>query len=467
MAERALVVPPHSEEAERSVLGSLLLDGQSLVKIGDFLKSDDFYFDRYKLIYEACLDLFNGHIPIDLLTLGNKLSESGKLEKIGGSVLLAELANDVPSASHIFDYANIVKSKSTLRRLIHAGDYIKGLGFKEGEDLTELLGDAEKQLFGVTQTFVKDHFVHVRDILESRYEDFAELHEAEDKDAMRGVPSGYKALDNILSGMKPSDLIILAARPAMGKTSFALSIALNAALKFKKTVGIFSLEMSKEQLVDRMFCSMLMVDSWKLHKGRLDDADFARIGGVMDDLSKANIFIDDSLGGSLTELRSKVRRLKMENGLDMIVIDYLQLMTSGTYSGNRVQEISDISRALKALGREMHVPVLALSQLSRAVESRPDKQPQLSDLRESGAIEQDADVVMMLYREDYYDPDTDRQGITDVLIRKHRNGPIGKVELMFKKEQMRFFDIEKARGFGGQVSSAVHDDVLQPVAVNF
>jgi len=259
------------------------------------------------------------------------------------------------------------------------------------------------------------------------------------------VPTGYQALDLKLSGFQPSDLIIIAARPSMGKTSLALNIAQNAAIKNGKTVGIFSLEMSKEQLVDRLFASMLGVDSWKLQKGRLEDRDFQNMGPIMDDLAKANIFIDDSMGSSIAELRAKARRLQMENGLDMIIVDFLQLMSTGNqgYVGNRVQEISEISRSLKMLGRELKIPIVALSQLSRAVENRPGNIPQLSDLRESGSIEQDADVVLMMYREDYYEEDSDRPGITDVYIRKHRNGPTGRVELLFKKEQMRFFDIEK------------------------
>lgn len=470
MSTESLNVPPHSEEAERSVLGSILLDSNSLTKVADFLKGDDFYFDIHKMVFEACITLFNEHKPIDLLTLTNYLEEKKMLDKVGGSVFLAELADEVPSASHMYEYASIMKSKSTLRRLVTVGDYIKGLGYKEGDKIDELLGQAEQKLFGVTQTYVKNKFVHVKEVLESRYEEFAELHEAEDKDALRGVPTGYRTLDNLLSGLKPADLIVVAARPSMGKTSFALSVGLNAALRYNKSVGIFSLEMSKEQLVDRMFCSMLMVDSWKLQKGKLDDEDFSRIGGVMDQLSKANVYIDDAVAGSLTELRSKARRLKMEHGVDILFIDYLQLMSSSSTSysnySNRVQEISEISRSLKSLGRELHIPIVALSQLSRAVEARPDKHPQLSDLRESGAIEQDADVVLMLYREDYYDLDTDRQGITDILIRKNRNGPIGRVELMFKKEQMRFYDIEKVRGLESQMA-AVGDEVLKPVAVNF
>ncbi|MGE3278617.1 MAG: replicative DNA helicase [Candidatus Altimarinota bacterium] len=438
-----LQLPPNSEQAERAVLGSVIIDSKSLVKIADLLKAEDFYYDKHAKIYEVYIDLFNSHSPIDLMTINAKLSDGKLLEKIGGISFVAALAEDVPTASHIYEYAMIVKTKSTLRKLITVGDEIKGLGYQEDEKVDELLDKAEQALFNVTQTLIVNTFAHVKDILSQRYEEFAMLHEEKDPDKVTGVKTGFRDLDNIMNGFKPSEMIVIAGRPAMGKTAFALSIAQNAALKFKKTVAVFSLEMSKEQLVDRMFASLLMVDSWKLKKGLLDDDDFARIGTVMDELSKANIYIDDSLGNSITELRSKVRRLKMEKGLDLIIIDYLQLMSLGGMQSNRVQEISEISRNLKQIAREMHVPVIALSQLSRAVESRPDKRPQLADLRESGAIEQDADAVLMLYREDYYDPDTDRKGLSDVLIRKHRNGPVGRVELIFKADQTRFYDIDR------------------------
>jgi len=286
--------------------------------------------------------------------------------------------------------------------------------------------------------------------LNKTYEKISDLHDPDTKEKYRGIPTGFKSLDNLLSGLQPSDLIIIAARPSMGKTALALNMAQNVA-KRGKTVGIISLEMSKEQLVERMFCSLLSVDSWKMRTGRLSDEDFSKIGGVMDELNSTKIYIDDSVGNSIAELKAKARRLKMENGLDVLMIDYLQLMSAGKLSysaqSNRVQEISEISRSLKALARDLSIPIIALSQLSRAVEARPSKIPQLSDLRESGAIEQDADVVLMIYREDYYEEDTDRKGITDIFIRKHRNGPIGHVELAFKKEQMKFLDIEKTRKF--------------------
>lgn len=459
-----LKIPPNSEQAERAVLGSILIDNKSIVKVADFLKDEDFYHDKHAIIYKTCIELFNEHSPIDLTTINARLSDKKLLEKLGGISFVASLAEDVPTASHIFQYGQIVKGKSTLRKLIITGDEIKGYGYQEDKKVDELLDKAEQSLFNITQTFIRNTFVHVKDILSQRYEEFAELHESKDPDMIKGVKSGYRDLDALMNGFKASELIIIAGRPAMGKTALALSMAQNMALKFNKKVAIFSLEMSKEQLVDRMFASLLMVDSWKLKKGLLDDEDFARIGTVMDELSKADIYIDDSLGNSMTELRSKVRRLKMEKGLDIVIVDYLQLMSLGGYTNNRVQEISEISRNLKQLARELHIPIIALSQLSRAVEARPDKRPQLSDLRESGAIEQDADAVLMLYREEYYDPDTDRKGLADLLIRKHRNGPTGRVELIFKAEQTRFYDIDRVhQGMGTKYQMPQNAPVEAPI----
>lgn len=435
-------IPPHSEEAEQSVLGSILLDKDAILKVSDVLKTEDFYFDKHGRIFAAMMELSQKRQPIDLITLSNLLEDQGVLEEVGGGPYLAEITNIVPTSSHVVEYAFIVKNKSTLRKLLRCGQEVTALGYEENTPIDELLEKAEKSLFTVTQTFIKNKFVHIKEILNKRFDIFAELHMSEDKEAIRGVPTGLGSLDHKLSGLQPADLVILAARPSMGKTALALTIAQNSAFKHKKTVGIFSLEMSKEQLVDRMFCSILGVDSWKLQKGKLDDEDFSRMGTVMDELSRAPIFIDDSAGSNIVELRAKARRLQMEHGLDMIIIDYLQLM-QGNNPMNRVQEISEISRSLKGLARELHVPILALSQLSRAVESRPGRIPQLSDLRESGSIEQDADVVLMLFREDYYEENSDRPGVTDLFIRKHRNGPVGRVELMFQKEKMRFIDIEK------------------------
>lgn len=445
MNELQLKVPPHNLDAERSTLGSLLIDGESIMKIADLVGSDDFYHESHGMIYQAIFDLFDRRTPIDLLTVSNLLDDRKQLEKIGGASYLASLADEVPTATNVYQYALIVKNKSTLRRLIKAGSEVTSCGFNESDPLEDLLERSEKALFGVSQTFLKDRFVHIKDVLSATYDKITELHDPETKDKYRGVPTGFRDLDGLLSGFQPSDLIILAARPSMGKTAFALNTAQNIAKK-GYAVGVISLEMSKEQLVERMFCSLLEVDSWKLRTGKLTEDDFMRIGGVMDEMYSMKIYIDDSVGNSIAELRAKARRLQMEHGLHFLVIDYLQLMSAGKggfNQTNRVQEISEISRSLKGLARELKIPILALSQLSRAVELRPSKIPQLSDLRESGAIEQDADVVMMMYREDYYEEDSDRPGVTDIFIRKHRNGPIGRAELAFKKEQMRFLTVDR------------------------
>ncbi len=437
---------PHAVEAEKTVLGALLLDPEAIIKVSDLLTADDFYDPTHRIIYDAINRLYQQHEPIDFVTVSSALADNKRIQDIGGSAFLAEMAAGVPTSSHIYQYGQIVKTKSVHRRIIEAGQKITGLGYEVDKPIADLLDEVEKTVFAISNAYIKEKFVHIREILDARYEKFAEMHESPDDGAIKGVPTGFQAMDLKLSGLQPSDLIILAARPSMGKTSLALNIAMNAAVKSHKTVGIFSLEMSKEQLVDRLFASMLGVDSWKLQRGKLDDSDFQNMGPIMDELNKANLFIDDSVASSLPEFRAKARRLQMEHGLDLIIIDYLQLMSTGnmSYAGNRVQEISEISRSLKQIGRELHVPILALSQLSRAVESRPGNIPALSDLRDSGSIEQDADVVLMMYREDYYEEDSDRPGMTDIYIRKHRNGPTGRIELHFKREQMRFYDVDKA-----------------------
>lgn len=435
---------PHSVDAERTVLGALLLDPDAIIRVSDFLLADDFYDPVYRLIYETILTLHHNHEPIDFVTVATKLQDIKKLQELGGSAFLSDLAAEVPTSSHVFQYGQTVKNKSVHRKIISAGQKITAVGYEESRDVGEIIDEVEKTVFAISNVYIKEKFVHIREVLDARYEAFATLHASEDDEVLKGIPSGFKDLDNKLSGFQPSDLIIIAARPAMGKTTFMMNIAQNVAIKAKKSVGVFSLEMSKEQLVDRMFASMLGVDSWKLQRGKLDDSDFQRMGPIMDELSNAKIFIDDSVGSSIPELRAKARRLQMEHGLDMLMIDYLQLMSTGkaSFAGNRVQEISEISRSLKQLGRELRIPIIALSQLSRAVESRPGNIPALSDLRDSGSIEQDADIVLMLYREDYYEEDTDRQGIVDIFIRKHRNGPTGTIELLMKKEQMKFYDID-------------------------
>ena len=379
-------VPPQSLEAEKVTLGSILLDKDAIIKVADFLKPEDFYFDQNNIIYQGMLDLFGRRMPVDLKILANYLEDHGKLDTIGGVSYLAELTLEVPTATHILQYALIVKHKSTLRRLIASGDKIIGLGYDEVTELDALLEEAEKTLFSVSQAFVKDRFIHIKDVLNKTYEKISDLHDPEMKDKFIGLPSGFRSLDNILAGLHSTDLVIIAARPAMGKTAFAMNIAQNIARR-GRSVGIISLEMSKEQLVERMFCALLGVDSWKMRTGKLSDEDFSKIGAVMDDLNQTKIFIDDSSVNGIVELRTKARRLKAEHGLDLLIVDYLQMMSAGiksSYQMNRVQEISEITRALKNLARELHIPVIALSQLSRAVESRPSKIPQLADLRESG-----------------------------------------------------------------------------------
>ena len=461
MASKIKILP-HSEEAEKSVLGSVFLDREAIIKIADVLRADDFYFDNNGKIYEAMFYLANSGKPVDLVTVATELEKKKVLSKVGGAEYLAELTDEPPTAANVFEYAQIVKAKSTLRKLIKSGQEIAALGFNEEDQTQNLLDKAEKELFSVTQNLIKNRFTHIREILESSYEKIASLHDDDEKEKYRGVSSGYEALDNLLSGFNPADLVIIAARPSMGKTSLALSIAQNVALKKKKSVGILSLEMSKEQLTERIFCGMLEVDSWRIHKGKLDDAHFEKLGPIMDELARADIFIDDSSDASVAEIRAKARRLQMEHGLDILFIDYLQLMHAGNtnlYAGNRVQEISEISRSLKALARELKIPILALSQLSRAVENRPNKTPQLADLRESGAIEQDADVVLMMYREDYYEEESDKEGVTDIFVRKNRNGPVGRVELMFRKEQMKFYNLDYSHGEGEDMGTGKIEDM--------
>lgn len=435
-------LPPQSIEAEQSVLGSLLLDKDAIIKIADIVKTGDFYRENHSVIYEAILDLFEHRSPIDIVTLSGKLEEWEKLDEIGGASYLTSLVNTVPSAAHVTEYAKIVAQKATLRRLISAAGDIVQFGYDEAEDIDIVLDKSEQTLFSVSQKHHHQQFIPLKDVLTESFDRIDELHK--DKSKLRGIPTGYIELDNILAGLQKSDLVIIAARPSMGKTSLALNIAQHAAVKEKIPVGFFSLEMSKEQLTDRMLCGEAGIDSWKLRTGNLSDEDFPKLGRAMGVLSEAPFFIDDSATSNVMEIRTKARRLQAEHDLGLVVVDYLQLM-EGRYSDNRVQEISEISRALKALARELNIPVVALSQLSRAVEQRSPKIPQLADLRESGSIEQDADVVMFIYREDHYDPDTDRKNLADIFIKKHRNGPVGQIELYFNAEQMRFANLEKKR----------------------
>jgi len=436
-----LKIPPYSLEAEQSVLWSLLIDKDWFITVGDLLTPEDFYDDANSKIYEVMFELFRVNKPIDLITVKAKLDDKKLLDKIWWISYLTELTEIVPTSSNIYEYSLIVKNKAVLRRLIKAGNEVVSLWYQEDEAINELLEKSEKSLFNVTQTFIKNKLVHINDILTQRFEEFAEIHENPDLIKDHRLQTGYKNMDNKLTGLKWWDMVIVAARPSMGKTALAMNLAQNIWFN-KKSVAIFSLEMSKEQLTDRMIASAMGIDSWKLQKWELEDSEFSKIWEAMEMLGEADIYIDDSAGWNLVDLKSKARRLKMESRLDLIIIDYLQLMTNGN-SMNRVQEVSEISRWIKSLARELDVPIIALSQLSRAVESRPDKRPVLSDLRESWSIEQDADIVMMIYREDYYDEFSERKGITDIFIRKNRNGPIWSVQLMFQKNNQKFVEIEQ------------------------
>jgi replicative DNA helicase len=439
--KNSVVLPPQNVEAEASLIGSLLIDKDAIIKVADIVGLDDFYVTKNSQIFESILGLFEHREPIDVVTLADSLEKKGHLENIGGAAYLTELVNSVPSSAHVAQYAHIVADKATLRRLIEAASSINSMAYGEGGALDSVLDEAEQALFAVSQKHLKQNFTPIQEVLTSSFERLDTLHK--DKNALRGVPTGYRELDNLLAGLQNSDLIILAARPSMGKTSFALNIAQHVATKEGIPVGIFSLEMSKEQLIDRLLSSEAGIDSWKLRTGNLEDSDFEKINKAMGTLSESPIYIDDSAMANVMEMRTKARRLQSENDLGLIVIDYLQLMSGRSTGGdNRVQEISEISRGLKGLARELNVPVIALSQLSRSVEMRSPKIPQLSDLRESGSIEQDADVVMFIYREDYYEKESERKGMADLLIKKHRNGPTGEVELFFQPEQMLFKSVD-------------------------
>lgn len=438
-----LKIPPHSLEAEQSVLWSLLIDKDWFLVISDLLSSKDFYDERNALIFEVMLELYSKSKPIDIITVKERLDDKKQLDWVWWLNYIIELTEIVPTSANIYEYAMIVKNKSVNRNLIKARNEILAYWYDEEKNINEILEKREKSLFAVTQVFIKNKLVHISDILDSRFEEFAEVHENPELVKNHRMYSWFKSLDWVTGGFKWWDMIILAARPSMWKTAFSLNIAQNIWFTWKN-VAIFSLEMSKEQLTDRMIASSIWINSWKLAKWELTDEDFSKLWLAMEKLSKSNIYIDDSAWGNLLDIKSKSRRLKMEAGLDLIVIDYLQLMTNWN-SLNRVQEISEISRWIKSLARELNVPIIALSQLSRAVETRLDKKPILSDLRESWSIEQDADIVMMLYREEYYDPFTEKKWVTDITVRKNRNWPVWEIELMFEKNNQKFIEIERKR----------------------
>lgn len=445
MPETTGRIPPQNIEAETSLLGSILLGDDTITTIADKVSSNDFYDERHGIIYSAMLRLYEKHKPIDLLTLSNSLSDSDQLETIGGSSYLTELTNVVPTAAHAEHYADIVAEKAMRRKLIKASEDITNLSFEENtSSVQEVLEQAEAKLFKVSQRTLKQDLVSIEQILTEGFDRLDELHK--NKGRLRGVRTGWKDLDNITAGLQRSDLIVIAARPAMGKTTLVGNLVQNIATLEKQAVLFFSLEMSKDQLVDRMLAAESGVDAWNIRTGNLSDEDFEKLGAAMGTLSEAPIFIDDTPGITVLEMRTKARREAAKHPLGLVVVDYLQLMSGNRQSGdfNRVQEVSEISRGLKLIARELNVPVIAISQLSRSVESRHPQIPQLADLRESGSIEQDADIVAFLYREDYYNPETDRQHITDLIIAKHRNGPTGKVELYFHPEKLKFLSLDKS-----------------------
>lgn len=434
---------PQNLEAEASLLGAVLIDADALVKIADTIRVDDFFDSRHARIYEAVLALYERRSVIDVLTLADQLKGTGFLDMVGGPAYLTELTNFVPTAAHVEQYAEIVAQKALRRRLIKASRELTVLGYDESKQLRELIEEAESNLFQVSQQHVKQSIVSLEKILEESFDRLDDLHK--DKGKIRGVPTGFKDLDTVLAGLQRSDLFVLAARPSMGKTALVLNLAHNIAIQAKEPVLFFSLEMSKEQLVDRLLSMESGVDAWALRTGNLTDQDFEKIGQAMGTLSEAKIYIDDSPGITVSDLRTKARREAHQHGLGLIIVDYLQLMSGGSKFGssdNRVQEISEISRGLKGVARELNVPVIALSQLSRSVESRSPQIPQLADLRESGSIEQDADVVAFIYREDYYNPDTENKNIATILIKKHRNGPTGNVDLYFERDKQRFRSLD-------------------------
>jgi len=434
-------LPPQNTEAEQSLLGCLMLDKDAIVKIIDFIKAEDFYKSNHSEIFQAMADLYERSDPIDILSVSARLKEKNKLEDLGGSAYLSSLINSVPTATHVYNYAKIVRQKKILRDLISASEEIGLSAFDESEEVDILLDKAEKTVFNIGQRALTQTFIPIKEILPETFErlDMLSKHQG----GLRGVPTGFKDLDNRLAGLQKSDLIILASRPAMGKSSLALDIARNVAIFTNQPVGLFSLEMSKDQLADRLISSVANIDSWHLRTGRLQNDDYSRIQHAMGILSEAPIYIDDAGSVNILQMRAMARRLQANKGLALIIVDYLQLMQPMNRFASPVQQVSENSRALKILAKELNVPVLVLSQLSRAVESRVPQIPRLSDLRESGAIEQDADVVMFIYREDVYNENSLKQGQAQILIEKHRNGPVGSIDLYFDKERVSFRNLDK------------------------
>ncbi|MDP6387755.1 MAG: replicative DNA helicase [Candidatus Pacebacteria bacterium] len=453
MAERKksqksnLRIPPQNIESEKALLGSIMLKPEILNEIVTIVSHDSFYAEKHRIIYKTMLELFGKNEPIDLLSMSSKLKEKNMLEKIGGRSYLAELVNIVPSAGNAKHYADIVQKKGTMRNLIEAADFISELGYDEAQELEEMLDRAEKKIYEVTESPTLHKFVELKETLGEAWDRLDHLHKSKDK--LRGIRTGFRELDDMLAGFQKSDLIILAARPSMGKTALALDIARQTAIKHNTPVGIFSLEMSSQQLVDRMLAAESRVNAWRLRTGKLNtDTEFDQIRHALDSLAKAPIFIDDQPANNILKMRSVARRLKSERGVGLIIVDYLQLMVPALNKNydSLVHQVTEISRSLKTMARELDVPVLALSQLSRAVEQRRGK-PRLYDLRDSGSLEQDADVVMFIHRDDRYNEDSSKPNIAEILIEKHRNGPIGKVELYFDDQKATFMSVDKS-GFG-------------------
>jgi replicative DNA helicase len=446
-------VPPQATDAEKALLGAIMLKPDCMFDISDILSAESFYVEKHRIIFKAMRELFSKSDPIDVLSVSARLKASKNMERAGGTSYLTELVNTVPATANAHYYADLVQRAATLRSLIDAADYIAELGFNEENDLEEVLDSAEKRMYEITNAPGLHKFVSMQESLGEAWERIDHLHNS--KEDMRGIPTGFKDLDNLLAGLQKSDLIILAARPSMGKTALALDIARQTAVNHGTAVGIFSLEMSSQQLVDRMLAAEARVDAWKLRTGNLNtDLEFEKIREAIDKLSSAPIYIDDKPANNILGMRSVARRLKREHGLGLIVVDYLQMMApTGKHSGDSlVQQVTEISRSLKSLARELDVPVLALSQLSRAVEQRRGK-PRLSDLRDSGSIEQDADVVMFIHRDDKMNETSDKPNIAEIMVEKHRNGPVGAIELFFDGKKTSFLSIEKSN-FGAFDESA-------------
>ena len=436
-------VPPHDVEAEQAVIGSMLTDMEAVISSIEVLKPEDFYREDNKLIYTAMVNLYTRSEPIDLITVKSELESMGKFDQVGGIEYLAELPEKVPTTANASKYIKIVEEKSTLRRLIKAANEIIELGYDPTEDLEDIMEGAEKKIFNLMQDKNQKGYTAIKDVLVDSFTNLEELYNR--KQHITGVPTGFIDLDYRTAGLHGSEFILIAARPAMGKSAFVLNIAANAALKANVPVAIFSLEMSKEQMVNRILCSEAMVDSNKVRTGKLEEEDWAKLAEAIGPLSEAEIYIDDTPGISITEIRARCRKLKLEKNIGLVIIDYLQLVqgSSKRALGSREQEIAEISRSLKILAKELDVPVIALSQLSRAVEQRPDHRPMLSDLRESGSIEQDADIVMFLYRDDYYNEDSEKKDIAEVIIAKQRSGSTGTVDLRWMGSYTKFVNLEK------------------------